>query len=136
LLRLEEESILFLQNLIATDNLYVVGLVMPILKNGYSEEDRHPAENDLCGFSDGGLVPELACRSMGIRGADVLAKTNNKHLLDSAAEFAEEIRVWLDPIDNDNRIGLERGSAEDYGIAVAKGTDLVDVHAGFKGNAS
>ena len=50
-------------------------------------------------------MSELACRPMGIRGADMLAETNNKHLLDSAAEFAEEIRVWLDPIDNDNRIG-------------------------------
>ncbi len=107
-----------------------------VLKNGYSEEDRHLAENDLCGFSDGGLMPELACRPMGIHGADVLAETNSKHLLDSAAEFSEEVRVWLDPIDNDNRIGLERGSAEDDGIAVAEHADLVDGHAGFKGNAS
>ena len=73
---------------------------------------------------------------MGIRGADVLAETNNKHLLDSAAEFSEEVRVWLDPIDNDNRIGLKRGSAEDDGMAVAEHADLVDVHAGFKGNAN
>ena len=109
---------------------------MLILKNGYSEENRDLTENDLRGLSDGGLMPELACRPMSIQGADVLAETNNKHLLDSAAEFSEEVCVWLDPIDNDNRIGLERGSTEDDGIVVAERADLVYVHAGFKRNAS
>jgi len=90
----------------------------------------------MCGFSDGGLMPKLGCRPMGIRGADMLAETNHKHLLDSAPEFAEEICMWLDPIDNDNRIGLESGSAEDDGITIAEGANLVDVHAGLKGNAS
>src|SRR4051794_26006020 len=110
--------------------------MMLIFENGYSEEDRHFAENNLCGLPDSGFMPESDCRAMGIRGADMLAESNNKHLLDSAAEVAEEVRVWLDPIDKDNRIGLEGRSTEHDGIVVSEGADLVDVHASFEGNGS
>lgn len=119
MLRPNEESVLFPQNLITTYDVQIVDLMMLILKDGDGEEDGHLPEDDLCGFADNNLVAVQDCGSVCVGCTDVFAEADDEHLLDTAAEVAEEVSVRLDSINDDNGVGLSGGAAEDYGTVVA-----------------
>src|ERR1700722_2891916 len=76
----------------------------------------------------------MSCRAVGIAGSDLLAKSNDQHFLDAAAEVSAEIGVGLDSVEDDDAVGGERGNTEDDVKAVEGGADLFDLHGGFDGD--
>jgi hypothetical protein len=102
-----------------------------VLDDAQAAQHGHFVQRDLHRAPEDFLVAVMARRAVVLRGAGALAKADDEHLDQAAAEgVAEEIGVGLDAVDDEDAVGGERGLAEPHGQSILVHADLAGVHRG------
>ncbi len=105
---------------------------MLILQKRHATQNRHPSQNHLRRLANRHLVTDTACSCVSIDCANMFAKADREHLLETASKVAVKIRMRLDAVDDDNAICLQCRRAEDNRVSRRSPADLFNLHARLK----
>ena len=103
------------------------GLVVLVLDDGDGEEDVDPGEERAGDGEDRLAEPARKAVAVVLLGPRLLAEADGQHLERAALDRSDEVGVRLDPVDEDDSVGLEGVAVEVQGDA-AGFTEHRDLH--------
>lgn len=99
------------------------------LDHGHAEQDVLGAQDELGRLREQ-LTERIETVRVNGRSAADLPRPDHEHLGDAGFDRGPEVRVWLHPTDQHDRVGFRRMPIAVDGHAVVESAELDDIHAG------
>jgi hypothetical protein len=111
------------------------GFMKLIFEDGQAAKDRSGLEHDRGDIANDALMSEPIRRHMHGRGAGAFAQSNHRHFENAAPEASVKIGVRLDPVQQEDAIGLESFRAAINLHIILTFAEEFDIQRGSDGNA-